>query len=103
MKGIHNKDYSVVNIKESQNYFLIVAVLFCKNHLAMLHRQVGHERGADNVSAGRQLSRYVASMREVVKAYKKLRNCSEKTDCSAPRVPLIALSEYRYFTLCDFS
>ena len=26
--GIHNKDYSVVNIKESQSYFLIVAVLF---------------------------------------------------------------------------
>lgn len=27
-RGIHNKDYSVVNIKESQNYFLIVEVLF---------------------------------------------------------------------------
>jgi len=31
LKGIHNKDYSVVNIKESQNYFLIVAVLFFNN------------------------------------------------------------------------
>ena len=28
LRVIHNKDYSVVNIKESQNYFLIVAVLF---------------------------------------------------------------------------
>lgn len=28
MRVIHNKDYSVVNTKESQNYFLIVAVLF---------------------------------------------------------------------------
>lgn len=31
LKGIHNKDFSVVNIKESQNYFLIVAVLFLYN------------------------------------------------------------------------
>lgn len=28
LRVIHNKGYSVVNIKESQNYFLIVAVLF---------------------------------------------------------------------------
>lgn len=28
LRVIHNKDYSVVNIKESQNYFLIVEVLF---------------------------------------------------------------------------
>jgi hypothetical protein len=26
-----------------------------------------------------------------------------ESDSSAPRVPLIAQSEYRYFTLCDFS
>jgi hypothetical protein len=36
LRVIHNKDYSVVNIKESQNYSLIVEVLF---YMSSTHKE----------------------------------------------------------------
>ncbi len=48
-RGIHNKDYSVVNIKESQNYSLIVAVLFLLRK-TMTQQETKHRDEQDRLS-----------------------------------------------------
>ena len=42
-----------------------------KYHLAVLHRQLAMSEEQTTYQQGRQFKRYIASMREVVKAYKK--------------------------------